>query len=226
MVLRDPRTEPFDRIEHIAVSVREVQFRGRSGRHTGFIYRLDKAPPRLVHLRWHYNLSDELPSVDEDLWQELGLDEPNRVFLAGWVSQLGQNQDAIPYGFDSGGNCFEVGTGAYIAPPPGKGLTCATFVSGVLNNLGYDLVDEASWPVRISDLGWQTLIIHALQDTGASQAHIDAIDADLGNIRLRPEEVAAAATVDGTLWPTTFQIVEPLSREVLAELTAARARPV
>jgi hypothetical protein len=138
------------------------------------------------------------------------------------MTEVGQNRNNIPYGFDPGGSCFEVATGLYRPPPPGKGLTCATFISGVLNSLGFDVVVEETWPVRIADLEWQTLVIECLRDTGASRHHIDAIEADVGSMRLRPEEAVAAATIPFADWPSSFDVVEPMGQQVLAELAAAR----
>jgi hypothetical protein len=75
---------------------------------------------------------------DEYLWSQIGLDQRNKKFIAAFLGNQRQNQNNIPYKLDGSGSCFDTETGAFITPPVGKGLTCATYLIAVLTSFGFD----------------------------------------------------------------------------------------
>ena len=91
------------------------------------------------------------------------MDETNRKVLAGLLAVLAKSPPVVPYGFDATGCCFDT-QGQFLPPPVGKGLTCATFIVALLRVYGYELVAEATWPVRAEDDAWRQDILTILQD--------------------------------------------------------------
>ena len=187
--------------------------------HCGILYKLDDAPVRMAHLAWHFDLRDEAAPSDY-FWTEVNLDETNRRVLAAFASVIGSNEGGIPYGLDAAGAAFDRGTGEYIDPPIGKGLTCATFVVAVFGSYGFDLLNEDSWPNRECDTAWQEKIVGNLQANGASAEHIDAIRSDIGAKRFRPEEICRrfAGMAD---WPVQFADIRPIAEAIREQVRAA-----
>jgi hypothetical protein len=127
------------------------------------------------------------------------------------------NRDGrIPYGFGSAVGCFDPVTLEYLYGPSQFGLTCATFVLGVFSCCGIELVKCDSWPAgREDDVPWQRSIVEMLKSQNADPEHIRHIEADIGTVRVRPEEVASAATDPA---PSKFDDVIDLSMAIVARL--------
>jgi hypothetical protein len=107
----------------------------------------------------------------------------------------------------------------------GEGLTCATFLLAVFRRWGLPLVDESTWPQgRREDSSWVLKIVRWLyrwaKNSGVpipTEHFVEQIRQRWSLRRFRPEEVCACATAfSGS--PLAFQVVEPLSVQLLREL--------
>ncbi|SDM28434.1 hypothetical protein [Ensifer sp. YR511] len=196
---------------------------GRTGpaqNHVGILYHTD-TEPRLLHLRWHYLLSDDSPYDQpwkEFLWADLNLeDEENRAVLSAFIATVWMNHNGdIPYGFSFDGSAFNA-DGTFVSPPVGQGLTCATFIVHVLSAAGFSLLDITTWQDREGDEEWRAKIIGWLeQGDKVPKAHLDALRQDDSAIRIRPEDVMAAGIASP--WPVSFGDASAIAGELLAEL--------
>lgn len=189
--------------------------------HIGMIRRTGDTN-RFCHLAWHYHLHDEPAEAQTGLyWANSGLDEINREVLRDWVQQLAANTQGLPYGFNVRGDAFDLQTGRALPLPPGEGLTCATFVLAAHRHRGIELLDTLRWPSRADDEVWQQHIIRQLHEYTThigmdAQAHLDALQGDIGSLRYRPEEVAAGAVSPDA--PLSFENARRLADEIVASL--------
>jgi len=169
-------------------------------RHTGLIYKTDDEL-RMLHLAWHHRVRDEEASSVHSVPLKLNIIQSGLVatacgIVAARFGRLGAEQ--LPYGLRHCASAF-VGEGKLNIAGRTSGLTCATFVLAVLDYAGIELLDIATWPERLEDVQWQEQII-ALLELGSPRAepeHVAAVRADMPCARVRPEEVAAAAS----RWP-------------------------
>ena len=185
--------------------------------------KLDGGEPWIVHLAFHHRLTYEHPT-DSYLWQNIALDGINRHVVAAWLGDGHIHPNDVPYGIDATGVCFDKETGAFLEPPIGKGLTCATFITAVLRHLGFPLIQEATWPQRDDDIAWQEMILDVLKKY-ASDEHVEATRKDIGAKRFRPDEVVGAAICATSDWPVTFSDARLVADAILGDLAAARSAP-
>jgi len=95
-------------------------------------------------------------------------------------------------------------------------------VLGVFDLAGLTLIRYETWPTdRPGDREWQQFIVTALESSNppASPEHIQAIRNEVGSVRFRPEEVAAAATAAPL--PAEFEICTERAEEILQRLESA-----
>jgi hypothetical protein len=212
MALHNPKKKPLSEVGPLGVALK------KKAHHIGILYRRhDKPQPRLWHFAEHFDLRDE--DCDSSyFWGESGLDPQNKNYVAAWITSRDTQADKIPYGFDITGQSFEQGTGKFIAPPIGKGFTCATFVTAVFQHLGFDLLDEASWPFRMDDVAWQNSYLPVLEKRCKDKLHVDAVANDLGARRIRPPEVAAGMISGELELPLAFPSAEALAARIMADL--------
>jgi hypothetical protein len=217
MAVRSASDAPFERVSEFGVAIREID---PAQNHCAILYKLDGREARLCHFADHHDLRDEITHAPY-LWADAGLDPANRRFVAAWVGNLYINKDNIPYGLDSAGCCFDVATGEFITPPIGKGLTCSTFITSVLRSLGFDVLKESEWPQRSADVVFGQTVVERLVAAHANEDHIQAVKADIGAQRFRPEEVVGAITLSA--WPVEFADARAIADAVTMDLKAARS---
>jgi hypothetical protein len=122
----------------------------------------------------------------------------------------------IPYAFSSPDQSFDPATGDYLLGPSRFGLTCASFVLAVFQAAGLSLADYATWPAdRPGDRQWQEKIVQLLEGR-ADQDHVEHVRREVGAVRYRPEEVAAAMALAPP--PATFQQAEELGRQIIERI--------
>lgn len=189
--------------------------------HIGMVYRTG-ASNLFCDLAWHYRLRNEPADAMQGLhWANSGLDEINREVMRDWVRKLATNIQGLPYGFNVNGDAFDRQTGSALPLPLGEGMTCASFILAAHRHRGIELLDTLRWPSRADDTAWQQYIIDQLHEhtarTGRDiQAHLDALQGDIGSLRYRPEEVAAGAISRDT--PLSFEDTRRLADEIVASL--------
>ena len=188
-------------------------------RHCGIIYRLDSNTVKILHLAFHYDLRNH-DYLGDYHWTATDLSTENQKFLAAYSLLVSAVAPQIPYGFDANGVIFDAVTGEIAPIPPGKGLTCSTFVLALLRTYGFLPVDADTWPERTEDEVWKEKIIGWMRQKGASDDHIAAVVANKRSIRVRPEEVTGAMSENSSLWSVEFARAIELAVQVLDELAA------
>lgn len=215
MPLLKPVGEPLDNVSLVGVAILGV----RGGQlHCGLLYKRSDEPTRFLHLAFHHMLTDEVPPKDLR-WGDLGLDDDNKLVLATFLSRIARSGPAISYAFDAEGVCIDKTSGDLLEAPPGKGLTCATFVNAALKAYGYNCIDFATWPERDDDRFWQANILEVLRRY-ADEEHVELVKQSVGAKRLRPDEITAAALTDSANWPLDFENTRQAADQILADLAA------
>lgn len=205
--------------------------------HLGLRYRGDPAEQTL-HLGWHRSLQSE--RLEEMLRAGTGattsrgaviafsIDPAVDELLSGLVERIADlyADDATPiaYGFGDADATFDPITGA-LTDPDGA-FTCATFVLAVLRSVGVVLIDADRFrPPTDEDLRWQQEIGEKLLDWIARRFHGDLVRAtqrvadDLGSLRHRPTDVAAAALLGPEAWPAGADAITSHAAALEARLT-------
>ena len=161
----------------------------------------------------------------EGLWIDPAFPEARLRQVAAICRRVwSQNDSRIPFGLSRPNDCFDHETYAFLIGPTRHGLTCATFILALFLEAGLEIVDYDSWPSRPDDVRWQEKIVEPLQKRGADPTHIAAVQkgTTIGAVRIRPEEVAGAATL--TPLPADYELTRPAAREILRLLDTAGPR--
>jgi hypothetical protein len=109
--------------------------------------------------------------------------------------------------------------GAYKPPKGSDGLTCATFIVELLRAGKIDLVKSANWKANVANVEWANQVCNSLANTpGVDQAHVDAVRRNINGLRMRPFEVAGAASLDPKSWPAEFDDVQVPAQHVADKL--------
>lgn len=218
----DPRQRPVEELPHVGIAVCQIN---PDQRHIGILYRTSQNEVRLCHLAFHFDLRDQ--QIDSAglvqhgyVWTESGLDSVNASYLAAFCSTIHpRNEHSIPYGFTFNGECFDQ-NGRYI-DPPGRGLTCATFVIGVFHSQSYKFIRLEDWLPDEENIAWQQSMINIMRENDADDAHVDAVSKDLGAARYLPEEVGGSVERPESDWAIGRADAQTFAAELLALLRAA-----
>lgn len=194
------------------------QTRNPEQRHAAIVFK-DRAKKNLslLHLAWHYDLRCEhvndsyrpvpMHHFDEEELQ-LFAEQASRIFE--------ENSAGIPYGMEYTGAAVFGGDLKFIGLP-GAGLTCATFLLGFFDTLGFDVIDLDSWQSRPDDTVWQNNIVAALEQ------NLDPDDAAVQRkavgqaFRFRPEEVVGSVGIYSSE-PLSFETCTAVGARLLAEM--------
>lgn len=199
-----------------------ISSNARGQRHVGLIHSSQNyGELKTFHLGWHLSLRNEPARIGQFVVKtSIGIRA--QVQLAAYCRLIWRmnGERSIPYGFGSPQGVLN-DAGVYIPGEEGDGLTCATFVLAVFDAKRIPLVQYLTWPSdRPDDHEWQEMIVEKLAapSAGASADHIEVARSGIGNIRYRPEEVAAAVTVAPP--HAHFDAVRPIAEKILEELVA------
>jgi hypothetical protein len=184
-----------------------------AGIHIGVLHRVtENETVRLLHLAWHHHLcSDEL-KPEYVLWIRPGIDDDRATAVASLCRRIWkQNQrNQVPYGFSQPNNFFDT-SGDLIKGPAKVGLTCASFVLAVFEVARVPLADLTTWPQPTEeDISKQREQLEILrQDSAVDREHLMATEAEIGNSRYRPLDVAGAGTADDL--PATYSYASKMA---------------
>ncbi|GMV43827.1 MAG: hypothetical protein AMXMBFR64_55430 [Myxococcales bacterium] len=200
---------------------------GAVGGHVGVLYRVKAdAPHRHLHLAWHRQLCDE-PSPDDLGWVEPAfLDDLGAVRTAACLVARRRENGSLPYGFEP--RDAAIGAEGVVRLRSASGLTCSTFVLLLFRYAGFELIDQPTWGAgtdaarRAEDDAAQRALVEYLR--GRDPAHAACVEVEVGAIRVRAEEVAAASGIAPQ--PVTFEVAEPVGRRLLREVGAPAAPSV
>lgn len=181
-------------VQYAAVAIQAVD---ADQRHIGVVHR-EGGQVNLLHLAWHHDLRNHPPGLSY-CWVEPNVPPPRMRQVAAICRKVWRaNDQALPYAFSEPSDCFDTHSGAFLLGPSRHGLTCASFVLAIFETAGLPLVRYDTWPSeRPGDREWQEWVISQLANSKppAEPEHMMAITSEIGSVRFRPEDVAAAATI-------------------------------
>lgn len=166
--------------------------------HIGLLYHTaDGQAAQILHLAWHHQLKSEIPSpTSYPCWVRPIIPLERALTIAAFCRRMWKlcPQNQVPYGF-SMPNAFFDPSGTVITGPGKVGLTCASFVLAVFEATGLPLISVEDWPAPTpEDKAKQSELVEKLRETAVSAEHISACEAEIGNVRFRPLDVAGAGT--------------------------------
>ncbi len=170
----------------------------QSSSHIGVLYRTGEGKPaNILHLAWHHQLKSDEPSLGYPCWVRPRIADERALAIAAYCRRIWKQaaRQQVPYGF-SAPNAFFDQSGALLLGPAKVGLTCASFVLAVFDGAGSPLARLEEWPgASAEDTERQReLLDQLLQTENVSADHLSAAEAEIGNVRFRPLEVAGAGT--------------------------------
>jgi len=199
--------------------------RGRFGTHIGLVFTDAQKTTRILHLAWHKKVVvDAYPEPSPpspQCWVTLVPDIPptSAKAFVGYLRKVAKRQPPIRYGI---GVLAAIGSfsenGDYKAPKGSDGLTCATFVTELFRLVALKVIKEPSWPPDVNG-DWAEAVCSELSRTeGVTEEHVEAVRAGKHGIRIRPEEVGAAASSTYKGWPVPYPDASGGSAAVLQSL--------
>jgi len=210
---------PVSEVRAAAIAIANI---AANQRHIGILHRgsSPNSPVKFLHLAFHFDLRNEDQISAKYVWVGPKVPEARLRQVAAKCRQIHRaNGPNLPYAFSPPIDCIDAQTGQYLLGPTNHGLTCASFVLAVFERAGLRLVDYGSWQInRPGDMEWQTSILEVLRN-GSSQQHIAALQAEIGAVRFRPEEVAGAAAVSPL--PASFEAALEKAQLVMTALSKA-----
>lgn len=188
--------------------------------HTAAIYRFENEL-WIGDLQGHLRTGRTKAQPNADIyWVAADLiEEEQRILAATIDAWLDKNENKIPYSVaHPGGIVFR--DNVWIGDEPSQGLTCATFIIELFNELGIPFIDTSTWKDRDGDVEWARKILPLISES-MSPEHVAAQINRIGKtVRVRPTDVAAAGIlVNQTMeFALTFDEVAPISGKVEAQL--------
>jgi hypothetical protein len=187
-----------------------------NSRHIGLLYRIDERESvRILHLKWNRDLESETPSSSYVCWvrPEIGADRAcaiaalcRRIWKQNQKNQPIFNAGSFKKYFNESGN--------RIKSPATSGLTCASFVLSVFDAAKYPLIFDDQWPPAgqedeaVLDEYFESL----KKDPNTTKDDLDAYQAERGNVRFRPLEIAGASTSD--TFPAKYAFSFKMAKEI------------
>lgn len=202
--------------------------KGAVGAHVGLLYLADDSGTRRhLHLAFHYRLANDSPPPADAFWVEPHLDELEIADVRASARLIARrHQDGrVPYALHSRGARFNESGGLELNKS--RGLTCATFVLLVFEHANIILLDAATWEQGRSadrtreDTDAQARLVSLLREYPNGRAQAELIASDVGCMRIRAEEVAAASGMPGR--PISFAGAERQGHRVLKEILTTPA---
>lgn len=152
-----------------------------------------------LHLEWHFVLKNESISKVQDenyYWIRSSIHKLRQPSIAAFCKTVyDRNDQGIPYGIVYEGGKFNE-DGTLILEGEEHGFTCATFVMAFFKSVGIQLIDIHNWDIRESDTEFHEKVVHYLERTQASKAHIEKVRHNVGCARFRPTEVTVSSYFD------------------------------
>jgi hypothetical protein len=206
----------FETVGHVGVAVTTVE---EGQQHVGLLHRDESNQEvAMLHLAFHCRLRNDQPEPTY-AWVDPAVHSARARQVAAVCRKVWRsNGEQIPFAFSAPSDCFDGETGAFLLGPTRIGLTCASFVLAIFHAAGLPLVDYGTWPAAGErDVAWQLHAISMLREHGASEEHVRAVEAEVGAVRYRPEQVAGGAACDAL--PASFDDAERLAGEVMQVLS-------
>lgn len=182
------------------------------GGHLGIAFHSAKDGPQVTHLAWHHQLRVEsIPAELKTCWICTTMQLPPAASKAvvAVVRAVSKKRPQVNYGVNAiaAKGSFAV-NGSYRPPRGSDGLTCATFVVEILRAAGIPLVKYETWQSGPENTAWGERVCEGLVASRVPQDHLDAVRRNIGGMRLRPFEAAAAAMLPPRELPADYDRVQ------------------
>ena len=191
--------------------------------HTGIVYVDASGQKKMLHLCSHHKLKSE---VFDDDYLEFCIktsEEVGKQLLA-IIIVLAEFLPEIPYGVGVASAAGSFVSGRYIKPDLNDGLTCATFVTTLFSDYKFPLVQVDTWECSSEGEEWGRLVLKNLQAKKVDEQHIERVLNNLNGVRVRPDEVAGAASMTPDV-PIEYETAKIAARNIVekyAEYAAAK----
>jgi hypothetical protein len=170
--------------------------------HVGILHCDRGLPPKVLHHGWHeFTHDDLLPhSRIPFWWVRFPTHAAMAETLAARCRRIARSAESlkIAYALHYDGARLTA-DGALISGPDENGLSCATFVLAFFEGLNLPLLVRSTWPTRATDRSRHERLVRSLRATkdkfNISEEHIAKVELEIGCVRYRPEEVAAACGI-------------------------------
>ena len=202
---------------------------GSFGSHLGVAFQSAKDGVQVLHLAGHYELrTDTFPPIGQ-CWIAAPVLLPPLAAKAivGVIRSLSKRTPKIPYrlNFLKANGSFD-SSGGYKAPKGSLGLTCATFITTLFDDLRAPLVKQETWLNKSENTKWAQAVCDALARSGkVCHDHIEAVKSNIDGLRIRPEEVAVAAETPFTNRPIDYWSASSNAHLVMQELISSCTVP-
>lgn len=194
--------------------------------HIGFLYRTETSGGSYVlDLSGHRKLKHEPPRSGH-LCVICKIEAVRLPAIAAFARRLWRKNKnhGIPYAFSSPEQEWFSPDGQLQLGPDRLGLTCSNFVLALFRAAGFSLVRLETWESRAEDRQWQESVLaewgpDIAEARQATQEHFAQVREEIGTVRCRPVEVAAAALAEDL--PCNFQMAIQLAEEIEKQLPPA-----
>lgn len=188
--------------------------------HSGLIFTRLDGERCFLHLAWHLALlCDE--QLEDDVWTINPADDQDTLENLNDLARLvwdAHSNGELQYGLELAN--VSVRADGVIVLGRSHGLTCASFVLLLYQNVGAPLLRLGEWSThrserrRSEDDAAQQALVDALNKH--YPAHAALVQQTVGCARFRPEEVAAASGLPDR--PVGFEVASKLGQDVLNHL--------
>jgi hypothetical protein len=199
----------YESASHVSISAEEVAVAicpGTFGSHMGIAVTDMSGAAQLLHFGWHRALLKDAYPMENWAACKVALDEWTLPQLSGVARGVLDSYEAVKgsltYGIDLFASQGAVNAdGSIEQSPSSDGHTCATFVVDVFRAASIPIVDLDSWKPSPEGEAWGTAVACCLEAYGAQRGidempgHVATVRANNKGIRVKPEEVAAAAVM-------------------------------
>lgn len=212
-------------LSEIKVFGSAIKQTGSDQRHAGIVFK-DRETGKLflLHLAWHLQLTlEELPGDYSLIPMTSFDDEELQLFAESAAKVFEENSNEVPYGLSYTGAAVFNGDMKFL-DAPGAGLTCATFLLGFFEALGFEILDLDSWEQRADDKLWQEFIYGHLAKRLSREQAAEQRKVIGSAFRFRPEEVVGAVGVYDDD-PLGFAEVTAIGEQVIKEMREAKSPP-
>ena len=188
--------------------------------HSGLIFRPLDGDRRFLHLAWHLALlCDE--QLEDEVWTVQPADDADTLENLNDLARLvwaAHAHGELQYGLELAN--ASIRTDGTIVLGRSHGLTCASFLMLLYENIGAPLLRLGEWSTRrdekrrSEDDAAQRRLVDALNKH--HPAHAALVQQTVGCARFRPEEVAAASGLSDR--PVGFEVATKAGQDVLNHL--------
>lgn len=197
--------------------------------HSGIVYRLPDAGLFFLHQAWRFALTNE--EMHETAGYQVDqmacyccavpmVDEIRAKVLVARCRQIVRRQadNQFPYSFRYNPGATIEPRGTIVLSKDGVGFNCSNFVLLVFESVGIKLVQWDTWRSRPDDAVFHKQLLKLLERSSAPSSEVEAVRAETGCNRVRPEEVCGCLHQD---LPISFQDACLTGKFVLNVLNAS-----